>query len=165
MGSDVVESMKDPQGQPKTNEQSLVKFVENAGIPIKYSKSVMNYLGTGDQKVLSKLSTIPSFKKETLEAMRGRFISLQDNPNEMVEKTPREKIEAILTVDQNKKEEYASIAQETDTPRPIDSSINTAVSAPSEPEKETILYTSEQITNSVASFNNKKYSPEDNDEL
>lgn len=107
-----IDSLRDPKEGKKSGEESLVKLVEGAGVPIKYSRSSLKYIFTGDQTTLSKIPD--SVKKQDLQAIRGKYLYLERVKGTLSEKTPREKLEEIFTIEPEKKGTYIEEAENTD---------------------------------------------------
>lgn len=156
-----IETLRDPKDGPKTKEESLVKLIESAGIPIKYARSCIKYIFTGDKEILKKLPY--SVKKETLMALRGNYIikSQNDDTGTLVEKTPREKLDDIFQIEPWKTQEYIEIAQqkelEDETLARPPTAPNTTLPETEEPKE------SVDIEAVIVKYQGKKYS-EDTEE-
>ncbi len=107
-----IDSLRDPKEGKKSSEESLVKLVEGAGVPIKYSRSSLKYIFTGDLNTLGKIPD--SVKKQDLQAIRGKYLYLERIKGTLSEKTPREKLEEIFTIEPEKKGAYIEEAENTD---------------------------------------------------
>lgn len=127
-----IEALYGPKEGSKKNEESLVRLIEWAWIPTKYARSSLKYIFTGDNTTLDKLPS--SIKTETLQAIRGKYL-LADEDGSLKEKTSREKLEDIFTIEPEEVGTYIQRAEDEEDANKHYTAILGPLEGPKEAEK------------------------------
>jgi hypothetical protein len=91
------------------DKEALVAKMEWLGLPVMsgdnlLSGPIMQIIFTGEESAWNNLPD--DFDKDILRAVRGKYLTLKDNPRSLGGMTTLQKLNEIFTIEEEKKEEY-----------------------------------------------------------
>lgn len=91
--------------------EQITQKIEQLGLPIKHIKQIISLIFTGGNEV--QWSEIPdSVDGDIIKLIRGKYLTLRDSRGTLAEMSTKEKLDAIFTIEEDKKGDYLTRYEE-----------------------------------------------------